>query len=140
MVDKQLSFACVRQQEIDHGLGTFLLEVVPIYAAAKLLNRAALINDAGRRIFLEDRQQQLSQQQGAKVVGSQRHLQAWNKRRLKRSSNPSRFEMKRTPGCSKSPLLILSTRTSQSYTAWHAAHFHQDHRPSQAISGSQSAQ
>ena len=54
-----------------------LLEVIPVDAAAELLDRAALVHDARRRVLLQCVQQQGGQQKGPKVVGAQGYLQSY---------------------------------------------------------------
>ena len=52
----------------------YLLEVVPVHAAAKLLSGAAQVDDARGRALLQLGQQQLRQEHGAKVIGPERDL------------------------------------------------------------------
>ena len=52
------------------------LEVIPVDAATKLLDRAALIHDARWCILLQCVQQQGGQQKRPKVVGAQSDLQS----------------------------------------------------------------
>ena len=59
-----------------------LLEVIPVDASAELLNGAALIHDARRRILPQVVQQQGGQQQWPKVVGAQVDLQVVQKLQL----------------------------------------------------------
>ena len=75
---------CLRLQEVTgcpasgKALGRMpLLEVIPVDAAAELLDRAALVHDARRRVLLQCVQQQGGQQKGPKVVGAQGYLQSY---------------------------------------------------------------